>query len=193
MKRYPDEEECMRLLQEYGTPAHVIGHCRAVADVAVNTGRRLNEVGFDLDIGLVRAAGLLHDIARVEKDHAKVAADYIRELGYPEVADIVAVHMFYPGFSPAEKTNETDLVCLGDRTVREDQYVGAEERMEYIKDKARRNAGDALPEVLARLEVKKKELKEYVARLEELMGVTLDELNGKTGNDRAPREAAQKS
>lgn len=175
-KNYPDEEECMKMLAEYGTPRHVIGHCRAVTDVAVSVGKKLNEHGFDLDIDLVRAAGLTHDIARTEDRHWEVAADYLRSRGYDAVADIVAVHMFYPGFSPASKTNETDLVCLGDRTVKEDKYVGVEERMAYIMNKAERNAGADKDKVLAKIRQKKADLQKYVADLEVIMGISLDDL-----------------
>ncbi|MEA4921768.1 MAG: HD domain-containing protein [Eubacteriaceae bacterium] len=177
MKRYPDEKECMEMLKEYGTPEHVQGHCRAVADVAVTVGEKLNETGrFDLDVGLARAAGLLHDIARVEDAHWLVGEKYLREQGYDEVADIVAVHMFYPEFSPVEKTTETDLVCLGDRTVKYDKYVGVEERMEYIMNKAEKNAGDQLKKVMTKIMIKKEQLERYVADLEKIMGVSLDDL-----------------
>ena len=48
-------------------------------------------------------------------------------LGYREVSDIIRVHMTYEPFSHLENISETDLVCLGDRLVMEDRYVGLTE------------------------------------------------------------------
>ncbi|MGI6735886.1 MAG: HD domain-containing protein [Anaerovoracaceae bacterium] len=173
---YPDEAECLRMLAEYGTPQRVINHCREVTRVAVAVGERLNQRGFALNIELVRAAGLLHDIARVEPRHWEVGARVVRAAGYDDVADIIAAHMTYPQFSPAAETNETDLVCLGDRTVREDTCVGVEARMAYIMDKARRNAGDEREQVLARIERSKEKLTQYVHDLEKIMGCSMADL-----------------
>ena len=38
--------------------------------------------GFDLNIRLITAAGLLHDIARVEDRHWEVGAELMKKLGY---------------------------------------------------------------------------------------------------------------
>ena len=172
--KYPSREKCVEYLNEYGTPEHVIGHCKAVADVAVTVGKRLNEKGLKLNIGLIEAAGLTHDLARVEDKHWEVAANFLCKKGYESVADIVKVHMYYPQFSKPEETTETDLVCLGDRTVKEDKYVGVEERMAYIINKAQRNSGD--PEVIERILEKKKQLISYINGLEKIMGVSLEQL-----------------
>lgn len=176
MKQYPDREECIAMRKEYGTPDHVCAHCDEVARVAVRIGRRLNEKGYHLDLGLTQAAGMLHDIARKEHDHARVGAEVVRSYGYPAVAAIIAVHMHYPEFSPVEKINETDLVCLGDRTVKFDHYVGLDERMEYIMDKARHNAGKEKEEVLARIRRSREQLRRYLSELEQVMGISLDDL-----------------
>lgn len=164
-------EEALKVLEEYGTPAHVIGHCKAVADVAVRVAEKLNEKGFHLDVGLCEAAGLLHDMARVHDDHQTVAANWLREHGHDREADIIAVHMHYPEFSSIPDTNETDLVCLGDRVCIEDRYVGPEKRFAYIFEKNKH-----LPERKHILESKKDEMIRYVRDLEDFLGISLDEL-----------------
>ena len=171
MKNYPNYEECLAILHGYPTPEHVIGHCFAVAATARCLARALNEKGFDLDVDLTFAAGMLHDIARVHEDHQKVGADYIRELGWPDVADIIAVHMTYPKFNEPEETDETDLVCLGDRVCKFDQYVGVDERMEYIIDKHHRD-----PKVEARIYANKHFITDYIAGLEAILGRSVDEI-----------------
>lgn len=122
--KHPTKDECERLLNEYKTPDHVKGHCRAVANTAVTVAKALNDNDFDLDIELIQAAGLLHDIARVEDRHWDVGADLMTKLGYEEESKIIKVHMTYSPFSHIDQVTETDMVCLGDRLVKEDQYVG---------------------------------------------------------------------
>ena len=79
--KHPTKEECQKLLNEYGTPAHVQRHCRAVAETAYTIAEELNKNGYNLDLDLIMAAGMLHDIARVEDRHWDVGADYMKELG----------------------------------------------------------------------------------------------------------------
>lgn len=171
--KHPTTEECLKLLEEYGTPERVKGHCRAVADTACRIGRALNRHGHHFDLELVNAAGLLHDIARVEDRHWIVGADFAERLGYRQEADIIRVHMTYSPFSPLSQATETDLVCLADRLVKEDRYVGIDERIQYIIDKAVRNGH---PEAETRILEKKEELKEFVHDIEVKIGMTIDEL-----------------
>ena len=163
----------LKLLEEYGTPTRVKGHCRAVADTACRIGRALNRHGHHFDLELVNAAGLLHDIARVKEHHWDVGADFAEKLGYVQEAAIIRVHMTYSPFHPITQATETDLVCLADRLVKEDRYVGIDERVQYIIDKAVRNGH---PEAEPRILEKKEELKEFVHEIEVEIHMTVDEL-----------------
>lgn len=72
----PSEAECGSLLEQVlRVDPRIVSHCRAVAEVAGLLGQRLNRAGCSLDIPLLKAAGLLHDLARKEPDHARVGAD----------------------------------------------------------------------------------------------------------------------
>lgn len=173
MQNHPSRQECLRYLKEYKTPDHVIRHCQAVADTAVKIGRALNQQGYHLDLGLIEAAGLIHDIARVEEKHWERGYQLAKERGYDQEADIIKVHMHYSPFSAAENVNETDLVCLADRVVKEDTYVGLDKRMEYIIQKARQQ-GHADAE--KRIMEKKKEAQVLIDGIEKTIGMTFDEL-----------------
>ena len=209
--KHPDRERCLQYLSDYGTPAHVIGHCKAVADTACRIGAALNEAGgtkapvislvefeqFDrdngfkgyridmaktdldtgvlrpLDIALTEAAGLLHDMARVEENHWDVAADYCLSQGLIEEAKIIRIHMQYEFTADAWHLTEGDLICIGDRLVLEDRYTGIDERMDYIIAKAERNGHmDARAAILK----KKEETKVLLHQLEERIGMSLDDL-----------------
>ena len=175
-KYSPSAEECLRMLEEYKTPDNVIGHCRAVSAVACAIGRAVNEkkpADSKLDLDLIRAAGLLHDIARVEDKHWDVAADYCLEKGMDREAEIIRVHMNYDPFNKPEDFNETDVVCLADRLVIEDRYAGLEARMDYVIAKAIRQGHE---EYVPHIERRKKEVGILVEDLEEYLGKTMESI-----------------
>ena len=170
MKRI-SEDEIRKLYDEYQTPAHVIAHCRAVAENAEKLGKALNEHGYKLDLNLIRSAGLSHDIARTCEDHGGVGADALERLGYVDEAAIVRIHMKYSHFNPVEKLDECDLVCLADRLVKEDQYVGLDERINYILNKAPKK-----PEIIQTIMERKEETRQLLSEIEQVIGKTIDDL-----------------
>ncbi|MEG0918471.1 MAG: HD domain-containing protein [Anaerovoracaceae bacterium] len=163
--------KCMDMLKEYGTPKHVINHCKGVSKVATRISERLNTKGYKLNTNLCTCSGLLHDMARVEDHHGEVAATYLETLGYQDMADIIKVHMKHSDFNPIETISELDIVCISDRVVLEGTYVGLKKRLEYIKKKANHT-----PETLKRLKVVEDRLYEYIYELEGVMDISLDEL-----------------
>ena len=163
----------MQLLSEYKTPAHVVRHCIAVTEVALAVAGALNEHGYSLDLDLIRSAGLIHDIARVQEQHWEVGARVAEELGLQEEADIIRRHMFYAPCRRAADATELDLVCLGDRLVKEDRYVGLESRMQYILEKARA-AGNEGAEAAIRL--KTANLQELIEDIENTIAMPIDAL-----------------
>ena len=76
IRSLPDREalsfaECAALLGRLKTPPAVAAHCRAVAHLALEMGKALNTAGFSLNLNLIRAAALVHDMARIQPNHAK--------------------------------------------------------------------------------------------------------------------------
>ncbi|MBN7772551.1 HD domain-containing protein [Clostridium aminobutyricum] len=164
-------EECENLLKQYHTPTHVIRHCHAVAYAAMTLAEALNRAGSHLDIRLIQGAALIHDILRVEDKHWEKGAEIARNLGYEAEANIIAVHMTYELPKTVAELTETELVCLGDRVVKEDQYVGFEERMQYILEKVRGNK-----EAERRITQKIADTRILLAEIEDTIGMTIDEL-----------------
>lgn len=167
----PARETCMELLQSYGTPPHVIRHCKAVSDTAIRIAKALNENGMKLDIDLIEAATLLHDIARVEENHGVKGAAILEKKGYRQVAKLVKCHMFYATDPHKEKITEQDVLCLADRMVKEDQYVGLDIRMRSVLEKLI-ELGIDTDRVKHRLE----ENRLIKDRIEEIIGRPIDTL-----------------
>ena len=126
-----------------------------------------------LDLDLTLAAGLLHDMARVEENHWDVAADFCLREGLPEEAKIIRVHMMYEFTTDAMHLTEADLVCIGDRIVLEDYYSGIDKRMDYIIAKAERQGNMAARPIILK---KKEETKVLLRQIEDRIGRTLDAL-----------------
>jgi molybdenum cofactor cytidylyltransferase len=122
--------ECQELLEtRLQVPHAVVAHGRTVAEAAVSIGRALNRAGHALDLHLVHAAALVHDMARTEPDHARRGGQLLRELGMPQMAAIVEVHMDAPT-SETRQIAEGELVFLADKLIEEDRWVGLRTRFE---------------------------------------------------------------
>ena len=147
--KYPDEEKCWKILHRMQTPSHVVRHCLAVADTGIAIAEELNAHEKNMDVPLVKAAGMLHDVLRVEKRHWEAGAKLMLDYGYPEVADIVDAHMNYIPEVPVTYIDEKNIICLSDKLRQEDMLVTLEERLEPVKKKWKDN-----PEALEIIETK---------------------------------------
>ena len=115
----PTDAVCASLLAAAGADEKLQAHCRAVAEFADELCAALREKGVLLNAETIHAAALLHDLARAEKDHAALGALWLRELGYPEIAEIVRQH-----HDPDDTTiDEAAVVCIADKAVRGDKRV----------------------------------------------------------------------
>ncbi len=174
-KPYPTYEDCCYLWEEYQTPPHVIRHCKAVSKTAVLLGQELNQNGCRLNISLLAVAGWLHDMLRLKEDHGVCAASELCRLGYDSVAEAVRVHMRYQLDPEKPEVTETDLLCFADRLVKEDQYVGLEERMEYIIEKSRQ-CGD--PGAEERIRRSFQRTKVFQENIEKRIGKRIEDIRG---------------
>ena len=173
MRKRLSEEEIFGLYLEFSTPGNVMRHCSAVAKVASTIAASLNEHGYDLDLELIHAVGLVHDVARTQARHWDIAADRLADMGYIEESILVRNHMTGAGYHDIAEVNEMDMIWLGDRLVKEDEYVGIDERFEYIIEKARNmGAEDRVDDILA----SKADMKRLMDQIEEVIGQSIDSL-----------------
>ena len=130
----PSPARCLALLRDAALPPAVVAHSRAVAVVAAGLAARLNEHGLHLDGRLVEAAGLLHDIARLQSDHACAGATRLCDLGYRRVAAVTSHHMdLQPeveGEMPLHRLpGEAEVLYLADKLVSGAGVVDLAERL----------------------------------------------------------------
>jgi putative nucleotidyltransferase with HDIG domain len=128
----PGKTECFRLLEKRGTPPAVVDHCRTVAKKADEIAAVLTGRGIAVDRAMVRAASLLHDIAKSCPRHAQAGAAWIRAEGYPAVADIIAEH---EDLGEPANLNEAAVVYLADKLILGTAEAGLEERFARSREK----------------------------------------------------------
>ncbi len=118
-KKELDEEACAAIWDRCKTPDPVRRHCRAVCLKAEAIAGQLAAEGYGVDMDLIRAASLLHDVARAEKDHAVKGAEILTREGYQDVAQVIRCHH--------------DLELSGDREDGEKLWL--EKAVVYLADK----------------------------------------------------------
>jgi HD superfamily phosphodiesterase len=133
-----DRERCLALLREYRVPEHIVSHSLRVAQVGVFISSHLKIVGEDLDIGLVEAGGLLHDITKMDsihtgQNHALSAFRLFETLGYHAVADIARQHVrLDQDIRHDPKITEALIVNYADKRVKHSSIVTLSERFEDL-------------------------------------------------------------
>lgn len=172
MTKRISQSEIQDLYVKWHTPDKVKAHCKAVSDVGVKMAEELNKHGYNLDIELIKGSGLVHDVARIYEKHELIGFDILSEMGYEDEANIVKVHMRYPKYNEIQNLNECDIICLADRVVKENKYVGLDERIEYIIGKV----PEGNPDVIERILQKKVETREVLDQIAQIIGKTIDEL-----------------
>ncbi len=150
---FPTVQECHVLLSQRQIAPPLLAHSRRVAELAYRLAVLVNKAGYGLHLDLLVAAGLLHDLARNQADHAHRAADFLVQWGYPQVADVVASHMDIR-LEPEQPLDEAQLLYLADKLVQESDIVPLCERWESCCERfagqpealeaARRRLGDAM-------------------------------------------------
>ncbi len=157
--------ECHALLRErLNVSPAVWAHSQAVAEQALCIGRALVSAGCRLNIELIHAAALVHDLARGEPDHARRGGRLLRDLDLPSMAAIVESHMDL-SVANEDPVSEAEVVFLADKLIGEDRFVGLDERF-----LARLNAHQADRRTVTSIYFKLESARKSLERIESLTG-----------------------
>ncbi|HWR97426.1 MAG TPA: HD domain-containing protein [Candidatus Methanoperedens sp.] len=129
----PSTATCRRLLVSHGVPEHIRRHSARVAGVARRLASALRKRGERIDVALVEAAALLHDVAKApclesRLDHAAEGGRVLRELGLTSVAAVVERHVHLGPWDPRGPVTEAEVVNYADKRVLYEDIVSLEER-----------------------------------------------------------------
>ena len=129
----PSRTECMELLGQFDMPRHIRRHSLLVAEVALLLAARLNQNSSRLDLRLIEAAALLHDVGKMSslesgENHAVLGAQMLEGIVAPAIARIVKEHISLDSSQVAGPVTESLIVNYSDKRVRHDKVVLLEER-----------------------------------------------------------------
>ncbi|MDR3566434.1 MAG: histidine phosphatase family protein [Syntrophobacteraceae bacterium] len=161
----PTDRECIALLKAQNGSQELIAHSLMVAEMARMLAVFLLPGGLALNFELVKAGGLLHDIAKGQHpDHAAAGAEFLEKIGCGRVARLVALHTDI-GPGPLQPPGESEVVHFADKLVKGDRVVTLTERFE---GPLKRFADRA--EVLAGVKRRLRDAKTISRQLEKILG-----------------------
>ena len=167
----PTTEECRVLMEDVlQVEAGIRRHGEKVAALAGLLGSELNRAGCGMNVDLLTAAGLLHDLAKKEPDHARSAANLLRDRGFGMVADLVASHMDLTVVD-GDPVGPGEVLYLADKMVQGERIVTLKERFCGALD---RHAHE--PAILERVAGRLKTAQAVQTRLENALGRSLSEV-----------------
>lgn len=173
----PTLAEAKLLLASFHLPDGIVTHSRGVSRVAGEAARLLAAAGIEVDPQLVAVAALLHDVDKPQtRDdgarHGTLAAEWMTERGWPELAGPVGSHSISCLLDPARAPRDwaAKAVAVADRHVGQ-RFVSIDQR---IDDQARRH-----PEFRAELDAARRHAHEMQADLAAAAGLSVGELIGR--------------
>lgn len=121
-------------------PEHIVAHCIQVYRVGICLVDRLKLQGIKMDRKLVRAATLLHDITKTRsfetaENHAITGGQFLTDLGYVEVGNLVRQHVRLDDYSQNRGLSEALIINYADKRVLHDRIVSLDDRMRYIQER----------------------------------------------------------
>ena len=124
----PTDAECAVIVNDICAVAGNIQlHCAKVAEVAVKIGRALSKSGQAADVAAIRAAAMLHDIAKEQPHHDTAGGEMLRDMGFPLIGEMIAAHTDLAG-DPGRASLEAKVVYLADKMVKGTNLVTVDER-----------------------------------------------------------------
>lgn len=124
----PTRSQCLALMEQTQMPEHIRKHSLTVAHVAVFLGGLLNQDGVRLNLGLLEAGALLHDIAKAQtlstgQRHEDLGASMLESWGYAMLSPIVKEHVVLEYSALLGPITESLVVNYADKRVKHDQIV----------------------------------------------------------------------
>ncbi|MBD3249126.1 HD domain-containing protein [Candidatus Woesearchaeota archaeon] len=139
----PSTEECKRLWDEFDMPENIRQHSLNVNKAAMQIAEKLKKAGEDIDLGLVNAASLLHDLDKFRTlddvhNHGHMAESWLKERGYNKVGEVIRKHIVPEIMKDSKAGWEDKVVNYADKRVLNEKIVSLEKRFEYLRKRYRK-------------------------------------------------------
>lgn len=133
----PSRSECVTLMKKVSMPLHIQRHSVMVAKLSVALGNALNHNSTHLNLHLLEAGALLHDIAKAEglatgERHDELGARMLFNMGYGQLASIVKEHVCLDAETVSGPVTESLIVNYADKRVMHERVVSLEDRFDDL-------------------------------------------------------------
>ncbi|MCP4605045.1 MAG: HDIG domain-containing protein [Proteobacteria bacterium] len=134
----PSRERCLALMGEYEMLLNIRDHSLKVCQVSMVIARVIQKAGAPIDLALVEAGALLHDITKTKclgtkENHAETGEKLLAELGYPKTGRVVGEHIIPD--DRGDTLTPAEIVAYADKRVLHDKVVDLEERFGYLMER----------------------------------------------------------
>ncbi len=172
----PTRDDCLKLMGQHEMLDHIIDHSIEVAKVALFLSMELNKRGQQIDLHLVEAAALLHDLTKTEclrtkEDHAQTGSKLLKGMGYKRVGEVVAEHIQLSKGQDPSSVSEEEVVNYADKRVQHDRIVSLEERFNDLEERYGKNK-----RAFEQLEQLKKSTFEIETKIFSILEITPEDL-----------------
>jgi uncharacterized protein len=149
--KLPSREQATKILFDNKCSPQVVSHCLAVADFALEVAAKLKQKGFGVDLELVEAGAVLHDIGRAKShgvDHSLEGSKIASELGLPQpLINVIKRHigagitakeadeLGWPQDIYVPQTLEEKIVCYADKRIDHGKVVPIEVEIGKLESK----------------------------------------------------------
>jgi uncharacterized protein len=148
--KIPSGEEAVCIMKRAGCGQPIIEHCIGVTRIALELAEELRRRGMEIDMRLVEAGAMLHDIGRCRThsvEHGAIGGQMAREMGLPEqLARIIERHVG-GGITQEEaerlglvrgnyipETLEEKVVAYADKLIEGDRRIPIEETIRKFEE-----------------------------------------------------------
>jgi len=134
----PTDMQCFDFWDRYCMLPHIRQHSLGVAGVATRLALLGKRAGLDVDVQMVRASALLHDIAKTYTishggNHSQLGGAWMQQAtGNPLLAMGIVHHVHWPWHVDVRAFFLPLAIIYGDKRVRHDTVVTLDERFEDL-------------------------------------------------------------
>jgi putative nucleotidyltransferase with HDIG domain len=174
----PNKTHCFQLMYEMQMPEHIVAHSLQVYRVASFLTTQLKDRGVQLNLDLIQAAALLHDITKARsfktsENHALTGGEHITNCGYPQVGQIIKQHVRLEAYDPENELQEAEIVNYSDKRVVHQNIVLLENRLDYIMAKY-----GTTPKIVERITYTWKKTRELEAKIFSRLPISPEDVAG---------------
>lgn len=149
--KLPSREQALKLLREYHCSSKVIAHSRAVAELSLETAKACQKRGLKVDLELVEAGALLHDLGRSKThsvNHVVAGAEIAKAENLPDsviavierhlgggITEVEAKELGWPEGNYIPVSLEEKIVSFADKLVETSKRVPIDLTINRLREK----------------------------------------------------------